>query len=114
MIERSRDFLDDPWHEETPDCSVLSESKGVGFPHYWFYKLEFVLWLSGENDMSQEQRKTFRITAKNSVEHISPQEPEEVDTNTVSPEKASVFSGSGRSKKKHWILEGGAQPLFCW
>lgn len=70
---------------------------GVQFPHYWFYKLEYVLFYeylknekflsdfkSKNNDFSGYRISTkdlrtlwkdYKITAKNSVEHISPQNP---------------------------------------
>ncbi len=68
---------------------------GVKFPHYWFYKLEYVLYyefMLNDNFLSdftkadlsftnyssikhKELWKNYRITAKNSVEHISPQNP---------------------------------------
>jgi len=68
---------------------------GVKFPHYWFYKLEYVLYyeffiddnflmeLNKQNPNSTKYKsidhkdlwKAYRITAKNSVEHISPQNP---------------------------------------
>ncbi|CAM4275981.1 DUF262 domain-containing protein [Flavobacterium terrigena] len=68
---------------------------GVKFPHYWFYKLEYVLlyqFFTNENFLFEFQKnsssftnynkithkelwKNYRITAKNSVEHISPQNP---------------------------------------
>jgi hypothetical protein len=68
---------------ENIDLSKLHESSGVNFSHYWFYKLEFILWFlyASEKD---ERWKKFRITAKNSVEHISPQHPKETDVNRVS------------------------------
>jgi len=53
----------------------LSQSKGTGFKHYWFQKLEYILWKNWafeEND----QFRNYRITSKNSVEHIYPQNPE--------------------------------------
>ena len=76
----------------------LSESEnelGVKFPHYWFYKLEYVLYhefFKNDNFLIEfnkqnlnntiykninhkELWKAYRITAKNSVEHISPQNP---------------------------------------
>lgn len=79
--------------------SVTSTNElGVQFPHYWFYKLEYVLFyefLKNEKFLSdfhaknndstvhriinKDQKllwKNYRITAKNSVEHISPQNPE--------------------------------------
>lgn len=68
---------------------------GVKFPHYWFYKLEYVLYYEFMQDSDfltkfknnnssftnynaikhNELWKDYRITAKNSVEHISPQNP---------------------------------------
>jgi len=76
----------------------LSESNnelGVKFPHYWFYKLEYVLYyeffrnddflmeFNKDNPNSTKYKsidhkdlwKAYRMTAKNSVEHISPQNP---------------------------------------
>lgn len=71
---------------------------GVKFPHYWFYKLEYVLWyeFNKEEDFLKTYEnngvlklqynsienpilwESYKITAKNSVEHISPQNPETV------------------------------------
>ncbi|MEZ0128495.1 DUF262 domain-containing protein [Flavobacterium sp. LBUM151] len=68
---------------------------GVKFPHYWFYKLEYVLYYefsSNDNFLVEfnklnpnnknykninhkELWKTYKMTAKNSVEHVSPQNP---------------------------------------
>ena len=62
-------------------CEVLNNELGVAFPHYWFYKTEFILWyLLKDTKDERIQRykelwKNFRLTAKNSVEHISPQNP---------------------------------------
>jgi len=55
--------------------SVLQEDLGTNFPHYWFYKLEFVLWHEREKFEKQEEWKQYKITARNSIEHISPQNP---------------------------------------
>jgi len=63
------------------NCNMLTEDHGVQFPHYWFYKTEYILWylLKGKTDSRLKDRgnlwKNFRLTAKNSVEHISPQNP---------------------------------------
>lgn len=63
-------------------CDTISDELGVSFPHYWFYKTEFVLWFLLKDRKDQRIKgkedlwKNFRITAKNSVEHISPQNPE--------------------------------------
>jgi hypothetical protein len=56
--------------------TVLAQPLGVNFPHYWFYKLEFVLWFSKLTEITGAHKDTFRMTAKNSVEHIWPQNPE--------------------------------------
>lgn len=48
---------------------------GTSFKHYWFQKLEYILWKNWEFDKNDKFNK-FRITSKNSVEHIYPQNPE--------------------------------------
>jgi uncharacterized protein with ParB-like and HNH nuclease domain len=58
----------------------LSSSRGTGFKHYWFQKLEYLLWKEFKTkDDWENNLKTkfdnFRITSKNSVEHIYPQNP---------------------------------------
>lgn len=82
LIERSREFLENPGRQNNLTCEILNESLGTGFPHYWFYKLEFVLWFY-ERDKQGHLWKEFRFTAKNSVEHISPQNPQGVDLHKV-------------------------------
>ena len=76
--------METPWRECQLDCSILGSDTGLEFPHYWFYKLEFVLWDMKRNDRKDARWQSFRLTAKNSVEHISPQLPQDIDTNTVS------------------------------
>ena len=84
LAERSWAFLKEPWKQSKLDCSVLNDSLGTGFPHYWFYKLEYVLWLDVQPALELSVRwKSFRFTAKNSIEHISPQNAQEVDTDKV-------------------------------
>jgi len=51
------------------NLDILESSEGVNFPHYWFYKLEFVLWYKLKD--KYPNWKNFRMTAKNSVEHVS-------------------------------------------
>lgn len=53
----------------------FAEAKGTSFEHYWFQKLEYILWKQ-ESDKHLEQFKRYRITAKNSVEHVYPQREE--------------------------------------
>ena len=54
--------------------NYLNENKGTSFKHYWFQKLEYVLW-KGWN-RSDPRFRSYRITRKNSVEHIFPQHHE--------------------------------------
>lgn len=57
----------------------FSEPNGTAFEHYWFQKLEYLLWKNlklSESSMDkyeQTKYKSYRITSKNSVEHIHPQ-----------------------------------------
>jgi hypothetical protein len=66
-----------------PDLRKISELSwlGTGTPHYWFYKLEFVLWQQRSEQLLAEisgkgDDKPYRIRSKNSVEHIHPQNTE--------------------------------------
>ncbi|HAI13436.1 MAG TPA: DUF262 domain-containing protein [Phycisphaerales bacterium] len=88
LAERTRKYIDEPTRVVEMNLSILESSKGVEFPHYWFYKLEYVLWCLKQNTVNQKYQskwKSFRFTAKNSVEHISPQKPDETEyeENTV-------------------------------
>lgn len=53
----------------------LSKGHGTHFNHYWFYKLEYILWKKWDN-RDEPTFKRFRITSKNSVEHVFPQNEE--------------------------------------
>lgn len=56
----------------------LRSAKGTGFQHYWFQKLEYVLWRERESMSYFESRnlEAYRITSKNSIEHVHPQNEE--------------------------------------
>jgi uncharacterized protein with ParB-like and HNH nuclease domain len=54
---------------------IFNEPSGTHFNHYWFYKLEYLLWKNW-NDKTNEKFKRYRITSKNSVEHVFPQNEE--------------------------------------
>jgi len=95
LPERTHDFLRTPWQKNTLDYSLLLEPKGTVFPHYWFYKLEFILWDRRRVAMKDPRWENFRITAKNSIEHISPQMPQVVDTNQVSDDQRDRFGNLG-------------------
>ncbi|MDX9744110.1 MAG: DUF262 domain-containing HNH endonuclease family protein [Arcobacteraceae bacterium] len=53
----------------------ISQNLGTSFPHYLFYKVEYILWFLGFKLHKTEikQDKNFYFRAKNSVEHIEPQ-----------------------------------------
>jgi len=53
----------------------FNESFGTGFKHYWFQKLEYILWKNWKFEKN-EKYNNYRIISKNSVEHIYPQNPE--------------------------------------
>ena len=42
--------------------------------HYWFYKIEYLLWKNW--DKNDDKLKRYRITSKNSIEHVFPQNDE--------------------------------------
>jgi hypothetical protein len=51
----------------------LGESYGTKFKHYWFQKLEYLLWKNWSEENRTEEFKNYRIVSRNSVEHIYPQ-----------------------------------------
>lgn len=53
----------------------LNQTLGTSFNHYWFYKLEYLLWKNFNNGEDQKFRN-YRITSKNSIEHVFPQNEE--------------------------------------
>lgn len=76
LVVRTRAFMEKPWLiKPLVYASELAAKKdnGTQFAHYWFYKLEFVLWFQQKG--VDERWSKFRFTAKNSVEHIGPQNP---------------------------------------
>ncbi|MFC7411814.1 DUF262 domain-containing protein [Hydrogenophaga atypica] len=82
LVVRSRSFMEDPWRRSNAIHAVeIAKPSGVKFAHYWFYKLEFVLWF--QKKRQTERWRKFRLTAKSSVEHISPQTPTKRDDNRV-------------------------------
>ncbi|YCM43574.1 DUF262 domain-containing HNH endonuclease family protein [Verrucomicrobiaceae bacterium 227] len=82
LIERTATFLKAPWTKHSLiHQQELTTEHGVEFRHYWFYKLEFALWFLGKGNDPRWGK--FRFTAKNSVEHISPQTPVKEDNNMV-------------------------------
>lgn len=58
--------------------AYLKESNGTSFEHYWFQKLEYILWRerSTFDWFDPDRLRQYRITSKNSVEHVHPQNEE--------------------------------------
>ncbi|MEX0165945.1 DUF262 domain-containing protein [Pseudomonas brassicacearum] len=58
--------------------AYLKEANGTSFEHYWFQKLEYILWRERRtsNWLDHEKLHLYRITSKNSVEHVHPQNEE--------------------------------------
>jgi hypothetical protein len=69
---------------------VYDEKLGVDFPHYLFYKLDFVLWYLLK-DHKGDKWKSYRMTAKNSVEHVSPQTARREDVYTIIHDNLNDF-----------------------
>lgn len=82
LVRRTRSFMADPWQcRDLVHASELKKPAGTEFAHYWFYKLEFVLWYLLRHE--EPGWSDFRMTAKSSVEHVSPQTPTQWDDNRV-------------------------------
>lgn len=93
LIQRTNYFLRQPWCAEYRLVDIaarLNKDEGTGFSHYWFYKLEYILWEKYRNQKGAAWQ-AFRMTAKNSVEHVSPQKAHGYDSNTVSTEVLDTF-----------------------
>ncbi len=90
---RSWHLMNNDSSKVKPDTTFLDidKQRGTDYPSYIFYKLDFVLWFLRDYIFSQKQLKetkkedweSYRMTAKNSVEHISPQTRKETDINLV-------------------------------
>lgn len=93
LAVRTRSFMEEPWQKrELIHQQALKAASGLAFAHYWFYKLEFVLWFQNEGKRKTDAAwGSFRLTAKNSVEHISPQTPSQHDDNRVSGDMLDCF-----------------------
>ncbi|MDN3380480.1 MULTISPECIES: DUF262 domain-containing HNH endonuclease family protein [unclassified Pseudoalteromonas] len=67
------------WIEQV---KYFDEANGTSFEHYWFQKLEYLLWKQIDDSKSSlsnselEKFMKYRITSKNSVEHVYPQHEE--------------------------------------
>lgn len=93
LKERSWELINNNFEDYNLNISVLDKAKGTSYWSYWFYKLDFILWhernnlneqiFESKNRYDFNKWKDFRITKKNSVEHISPQNPKGYDENKI-------------------------------
>lgn len=73
LTERTRECMEE-FPDLTPTTDILGEELSTDFPHYWFYKMEFVLWHE-RDELGKPEWASYEMTAKNSIEHIAPQHP---------------------------------------
>lgn len=76
-----QDFKEELNHLEDTQ-KYLTQLSGTNYPNYIFYKLEYILWknrnkICSTYQLDVERWNNFRLTAKNSVEHIFPQKSKE-------------------------------------
>jgi uncharacterized protein with ParB-like and HNH nuclease domain len=93
---RSWNLIDNDLTVFIPDIKALSRPSGTAFWSYWFYKTDFILWYLKANEQGDDW-KNYRMTKKNSVEHISPQNRREYDENILWDESENLFD---EEKKK--------------
>lgn len=79
MMNNNEDLKGDVYYVD----NELMSHKGRGYPSYWFYKLEYILWKNRSKLDKVNEWEDYRITAKNSIEHISPINPKSEDINIV-------------------------------
>lgn len=76
--EASYKLLSDDLEMQKPFEEIkqyLSTPQGTHFEHYWFQKLEYLLWKQG-NKTEDKKLGKYRIVSRNSVEHVHPQNEE--------------------------------------
>lgn len=63
----------------------LRKPLGVQFPHYLFYKIEYILWKNRNdfNNIDLVKWNNYKMTTKNSVEHIFPQNQKEENKHII-------------------------------
>lgn len=125
LLVRTRRFLENAWHKAESEFEAeLVEPRGLQFSHYWFYKLEFILWFQQRENNRDGRLRNFRITARNSVEHVAPQKPDQndnVDIKTmlhnfgnlalVTRSINSEFSNSSFRVKREKFIERNSDKL---
>lgn len=76
--EASYKLLSNDLDEQEPFEEIkqyLADPQGTRFEHYWFQKLEYLLWKNGDKTKDKKLAK-YRIVSRNSIEHVHPQNEE--------------------------------------
>lgn len=81
LQERSWRNINSDFKNFNLNISELNNNSGTQYRSYWFYKMDFILWHEKQNEFPEW--KNYRMTKKNSVEHISPQNPKDYDENML-------------------------------
>lgn len=74
--EASYKLLDSKINVDFNILSYLNETNGTKFKHYWFQKIEYILWKNWDTTLKTNEFENYRIVSRNSVEHIYPQKPQ--------------------------------------
>lgn len=93
---RSWNLIENELNIFKANIDALRKPSGTAFWSYWFYKTDFILWYLRAIEKGEDW-KNYRMTKKNSVEHISPQNRREYDENTLWDENETL---SEDEKKK--------------
>ena len=56
-------------------CQLAEQEEGCKFAHYIFYKMEYMLWWKNKRTKEHLYWNEYRLSSRNSVEHINPQTP---------------------------------------
>lgn len=95
--------------------NYLKTADGTNYPNYIFYKLEYILWKNREKlcdkyQLNKDKWHQYRMTAKNSVEHVFPQNSKRENEHIkyLSDDKFNEFS----DKKKNPLDDFGNLVLI--
>ncbi len=92
VLERASEFNNTKFSVDTNAIITYLSKKNIDshnhISHYWYYKMDWIIW-----DLTIVKDEKFKFTARNSVEHISPQNPknENIDIDKVSEECLNSF-----------------------
>ena len=92
ILERASEFCIDKVSIDTNAIKRYLGNKSEDTYHhisqYWYYKMDWIIY-----DLAEDKDDSFKFTARNSIEHISPQHPqdENIDIDKVSKEYLNSF-----------------------